>query len=43
VELTLDDLDEGDLIAVTYSGSVLEVSPAIIQNILKIQLLEDQR
>lgn len=43
VELTLDDLDEGDLIAVTYSGSVMEISPAIIQNILKIQLLEDQR
>ena len=41
--LTRDDLEEGDLIAVTYTGSVLEVSPAIIQNVLQLQLLEDER
>ena len=43
MELTMDDLDVGDLIAVTYTGSVLEISPAIIQNVLRIQLLEDER
>ena len=43
VELTVDDLDEGDLIAITYTGSVLEISPAVIQNVLRIQLLEDER
>lgn len=42
-ELTVEDLDEGDLIAVTYTGSVLEISPAVIQNVLAIQLLEDER
>lgn len=41
--LTVEDLDEGDLIAVTYTGSVLEISPAVIQNVLAIQLLEDER
>ena len=42
-ELTLDDLDEGDLISITYTGPVMEISPAIIQDILKLQLLEDER
>jgi len=42
-DITLDDLDEGDLIAVTYTGSVLEISPTIIQNVLEIQLLDDER
>ena len=43
VELTVDDLNEGDLIAITYTGPVLEISPAIIQNVRQIQLLEDER
>ena len=42
-DITVDDLDVGDLIAITYSGEVLEVSPAIIKNVLEIQLLEDER
>ena len=42
-ELTVDDLHEGDMIAITYTGSVLEISPAVIQNVLRIQLLEDER
>jgi len=41
--ITVDDLDVGDLIAVTYTGTVLEISPAIIQNVLEIQLLDDER
>ena len=42
-DITVDDLDVGDLIAVTYTGPVLEISPAIIQNVLEIQLLDDER
>ena len=42
-EISAGDLHEGDLIAVTYSGSVLETSPAVIQNVLRIQLLDDER
>ena len=42
-KITGDDLDEGDLIAITYSGPVLEISPAIIQNVLAIQLLDDEK
>ncbi len=42
-EISADDLDVGDLIAVTYTGPVLEISPAIIENVLEIQLLDDER
>lgn len=42
-DITVEDLDVGDRIAVTYTGSVLEISPAIIENVLQIQLLEDER
>lgn len=42
-DITVDDLDVGDLIAVTYTGSLLEISPAIIKNVLEIQLLDDER
>ena len=41
--LSAEDLEEGNLIAITYSGSVLEISPAVIQNVLRIQLLDDER
>ena len=42
-DITMDDLDVGDLIAITYTGEVLEISPAIIKNVLEIQLLDDVR
>lgn len=42
-ELTAAELDVGDTIAITYTGSVLEVSPAIIQTVLKVELLDDER
>ena len=42
-KLSMDDLQEGDLITIIYTDPVLEVSPAIIQNVLRIQLLEDER
>ena len=41
--ITPDALDVGDLIAVTYTGSVLEISPAIIENVLEVKLLDDAR
>ena len=42
-KISPEDLDVGDLIAVTYTGSVLEISPAIIEHVLEVQLLEDER
>ena len=42
-KITGDDLEVGDLIAVTYAGPVLEVSPAIIQNVLHVQLLDEEK
>lgn len=41
--LQLSELDVGDTIAVTYSGYVLETYPAQITDVLKIQLLDDEK
>ena len=41
--LTADELDVGDTIAITYTGAVQETSPAGIQSVLKIELLDDER
>lgn len=38
--LTVEELNAGDLIAVTYTGSILEISPAIIENVLLVRLLK---
>lgn len=32
-----DDLEVGDVIEITYTGSVLEISPAIIENVVKLE------
>lgn len=42
-DISLEDLDEGDLVAVTYIGEVLEISPAVINEVLRVQLLEDEK
>lgn len=42
-EITLDDLEAGGRIAVTYSGTVLEIYPAQLPDILRIDLLEDEK
>lgn len=42
-QITLDDLDVGDTISITYTGSVMEISPAIISEVLEIQLLDDEK
>lgn len=41
--MTLSDLKVGATISITYTGSVKESSPAIIDNVLKIQLLDDEK
>ncbi len=41
--LSLDDLETGDRIAVTYTGDVLETYPAQLTNVLRIDLLEDEK
>ena len=43
-EITMDDLDEGDRISITWSGLVRESSPAQIANpVHRIKLLEDEK
>ena len=42
-EITWEDLDAGDRIAVTYKGFVLETDPAGLTEVIKIQLLEDEK
>lgn len=42
-EITLDELQTGDMISVTYTGAVQETEPAGIETVLKIQLLEDEK
>ena len=41
-ELSFEDLDVGDKIAATFSGDVLESSPAQITQVEQIQLLDDE-
>ena len=42
-EIQISDLQAGDTISVTYSGSVTETYPAGIENIIKIVLLDDEK
>jgi len=42
VPITVKDLREGNTISVTYTGEVLEISPAQIRDVLRIQLLDDE-
>lgn len=41
--LERSELEAGDTIAVTYTGAVLESYPAQIHEVLKIQLLDDEK
>lgn len=41
--ITLDDLDEGDRISITFEGSIQETYPAKINDVVRIQLLEDEK
>lgn len=42
-DIALDDLDVGDNISITYTGEVMEISPAILSEVLEIQLLDDEK
>lgn len=42
VPITMDDLRKGDLISVTYTGMVAEISPALINEVVQIQYLGDE-
>lgn len=39
--ISAKDLEEGDNISITFTGLVQETSPAGIQEVLKVQLLDD--
>lgn len=41
--LELSDLEVGDTIAVTFDGEVLMIYPAQIRDVIKIQLLDDEK
>ena len=36
--ISIDDFEVGDIVAITYTGSVAEISPAIIENVLRLEL-----
>ncbi len=40
--IKLTDLEEGDRISVTYTGTVTESYPAGLEKVIKLQLLEDE-
>ena len=42
-KITLDDLEEGDTVAITDSGEVLEIYPAMLTKVLRIELLDDEK
>lgn len=42
-DIKLSDLNIGDNISITFSGEIVEISPAIIQDVEKIQLLDDKK
>ena len=41
--IDIGDLEVGDRIAVTLKGLIQETSPARIMEVVKVQLLEDER
>ena len=40
--ITVKDLRAGNTVSVTYTGEVLEISPAQVRDVLRIQLLDDE-
>lgn len=42
-EIEMADLDAGDLVSVTFTGAVQETDPARIQEVVKVQLLDDEK
>lgn len=42
-DISADDLDVGDNIAITFTGGILETDPGQIQQVEVVQLLEDEK
>lgn len=42
-EILLEDLDVGDHISITFTGAILETSPAQIEKVAVIGLLDDEK
>lgn len=42
-EITLEDLEKGDNVAITDYGEVLETYPARLTKVLRIELLDDEK
>ena len=42
-DISLNDLNTGDRVSITYEGLVKEIHPAQIDDVIKIQLLEDEK
>ena len=43
MDISVEDLDVGDNIAITFTGEILETEPGQIQQVEVIQLLEDEK
>lgn len=42
-EISLSELDVGDNISITFAGEILDSYPAQIKDVIKIQLLDDEK
>lgn len=42
-EMTISEFHIGDSVSITYSGEIQETSPARILDVVKIQLLDDEK
>lgn len=42
-EISLSDLDVGDNISITFTGEILDSSPAQLKDVIKIQLSDDEK
>ena len=40
--ITIEQLHEGDIISITYSGGILETSPGEFENVIKVEVLDDE-
>ena len=42
-EISVEDLDIGDTVSITFTGEIQETAPAKITHVTQIQLLEDEK
>ena len=41
--MKLSEFDIGDSVSITFTGAVLESYPAVIQEVTRVQLLDDEK